>query len=360
MTPTRRVSWPLATGLTAILTLFFALQQSFGGTLRREVELPVALALQAITWGWWLVLLPLVIRVAARHPLAARPTAAWLGRAVAAGLGFVLLQSVLSSTTRWMCGLAVAPTLGGAIENTLTAGFASNVLRYAAIFAAWQAVVYHDAVRDRDRRAAQLELELARARLANVEAAVRPHFLFNTLNAIAALVREDPRAAERAIGDLSELLRASLHADPSRQVRLDDELELTARYLDLERVRFQDRLRVVVDVSDEARRAIVPQLLLQPIVENAVRHGLTPLEDGGSIVVTAARKDATLCVSVIDDGVGLAASASSSRTAGAGIGLGGLRTRLAHLYGDRHRLDCAAATPRGTIVRIEIPYRCAA
>jgi signal transduction histidine kinase len=357
MTTSRRISWPFAAIVAATLAVLFAAQQSMGGQMRRDVDLPTALALQSITWGLWLALLPIIIRLAARHPLGGRPTAAWLARSVGEGIGFVFLHTLLSSTARWTLGLTVSPTLSGAIENTVIAGFASNVLRYSAIFAAWQAVLYHDAVRDRERRAARLEVDLARTRLANVEAAVRPHFLFNTLNAIAALVREDPPAAERAIGDLSDLLRASLNADPARQVRLDDELALTARYLDLERVRFQDRLRVVVDVSEEARCAMVPQLLLQPLVENAVRHGLSPLEDGGSIVVSAARRDGMLHVSVTDDGVGLGAL---PRTAGAGIGLGGLRARLAHLYGRHHRLDCTPATPRGTIVRVEIPYRSAA
>jgi two-component system, LytTR family, sensor kinase len=353
----RRIEWRVAIAGAVALTLLFSLQQSSGLQGRREVGFATALALQMIVWGLWLALLPLVLRVARLHPLEARPTPAWVARSVIAGLTFVLVHSVLAGVARWTLGLAIAPTLAGAITNGVSAGFASNILRYSAILAVWHAVVYHDTVRERDQRAARLELDLARAKLANVEACLRPHFLFNTLNAIAALVRDDPAAAERTVGDLSELLRASLNADPSREVRLDDELELTAKYLDLERVRFQDRLHVVVRASDEARRAMVPQLLLQPIVENAVRHGLAPLEAGGSIVVTAARRDATLHVSVQDDGVGMR---QPSPAAGAGIGLGGLRTRLAHLYGDRHRIACLPVAPRGTLVEIEIPYRSAA
>ena len=134
-------------------------------------------------------------------------------------------------------------------------------------------------------------MALAQAKLAHVEACLRPHFLFNTLNAITALVREDPRLAEKSIGDLSDLLRASLAADESREVRFDDEIAFTRKYLDLERVRFQDRLQVRIDASDEARRAMVPHLLLQPLVENAVRHGIAPLEAGGTVAVRADRLD---------------------------------------------------------------------
>jgi LytS/YehU family sensor histidine kinase len=239
----------------------------------------------------------------------------------------------------------------------VNAGFAANAMRYGAILAVYQAVVYHAAVRERDQRAAQLEVDLARAKLAHVEACLRPHFLFNTLNAITALVREDPKLAEKSIGDLSDLLRASLAADASREVRFDDELAFTRKYLDLERVRFQERLQVRIEASDEARRALVPHLLLQPLVENAVRHGLAPLESGGTVAVTAARQNDQLRVTVTDDGVGMTETTPPDTH---GIGLRGLRARLLQLYGDRHRLDLRRAGARGTIVDIELPYRVAA
>jgi two-component system, LytTR family, sensor kinase len=347
------VSWRLAVAATAGLITLFSFQQ-WMGTPRREVDLETSFALQTIAWGLWLLLLPLIVRVARRHPLEGRPTAGWVIRSAGEGLAFVLLHTTLAATVRWFTGLSISSTWSATVANSLLVGFATNCLRYSAILGAYQAVAYHHTVREREQRAMQLEAELARAKLATVEACLRPHFLFNTLNAIAALVREDPRTAERMIGDLSDLLRASLGADPSREVRLEDELTFTSRYLDLERVRFQDRLRVIVNASAEAREALVPHLMLQPLVENAVRHGIAPLEDGGSIVVSAARRDGVLELSVTDDGVGLN---GTTLTDGAGIALQGLRTRLAHLYGDRHRFGLHAGTPKGTIVRIEIPYR---
>jgi len=355
MSKTRRFHWPLAVIGTAVLSVLFGVQQWMAQTTaRRDLDLGTALALAAITWCVWLIQLPLIIRVARRHPLAGRPRAGWVLRSLLEGSAFVISHSVIAGTLRWAVGLSVSSDFGTVMSNSLSVGFASNTLRYAAIFAAYQAVVYHDAVRERDQEAARLEVDLARAKLANVEACLRPHFLFNTLNVIAALVREDPRLAERTIGDLSDLLRASFAAEPSTEVRLDDELAFAAKYLELERVRFQDRLRVNIDASDEARRALVPHLLLQPLVENAVRHGIAPLEEGGSIAVTAAREDGRLRLTVRDDGVGVTANGSEARS---GIGLRGVRAALVTLYGDRHRLTLLPASPRGTIVEIDIPYR---
>jgi two-component system, LytTR family, sensor kinase len=354
----KRHGWRVAASAGAVLVVLFALQQWLGGPLlaRRNLTLGTALALQAIIWGAWLLLLPAIVRVANRHPLTGRPTPGWWLQSAVEGLGFVLAHSLMSAVARWAFGLAVSNALGDVVVNTLSAGFASNVLRYAAILLVYQAVSYHQAVSAREQRAARLEADLARAQLTNVEACLRPHFLFNTLNTIAALVREDPSLAEKMIGELGDLLRASLTAEPQRQVRLDEELAFTQKYLDIEKVRFQDRLNVRIDATDEARRALVPHLILQPLVENAVRHGVAPLEAGGSIAVEAARLNGMLRVTVRDDGAGFDALGQNP---GAGIGLRGVRARLAHAYGDEGRLQLAPGSPAGTIATFDIPYRTA-
>jgi two-component system, LytTR family, sensor kinase len=355
MSGTRRLNWRIAGGAAALLTVLFGIQQWLAQPpTRQDLELGTSLLLQGITWGVWLLLLPLVFRVASSHPLEGRPTAGWVFRTVLEGAVFVVAHSVLGGTLRWAFGISISSDFGVVLGNSLSFGFASNCLRYCAIFVCYQAIVYHDAVRERDLRTARLEMDLARAKLSNVEACLRPHFLFNTLNAIAALVREDPRLAERMIGQLSDLLRASLSGEPSKEVRLDVELAFTEKYLDLEGVRFQDRLRFTIDASPEARRALVPYLLLQPLVENAVRHGIAPLEAGGSIAVAAAKQNGMLRVTIRDDGVGVNGSRTS---AGGGIGLQSVRARLAHLYGDGHRFDLVPGSPQGTIVNIEVPYR---
>ena len=352
-----RLDWRMALGCVAALTLLFGIQQWLGQPLvRRNLTLATSLSLQGITWGVWLLLFPAIAWIARRHPLTGRPPAAWWLRSALEGLGFICVHSVISAVARWALQLSVADDLGQVVMNTFSAGFASNVLRYAAILLAYQAVVYHHAVMAREQRAAQLEADLARAQLTNVEACLRPHFLFNTLNSIAALVREDPQQAEKMIGELGDLLRASLTAEPQRQVRLDEELAFTAKYLEIERVRFQDRLHVRIDASDEARRAFVPHLILQPLVENAVRHGIGPLEAGGSVVVEAARQNGLLHVTVRDDGAGMPKHPQRD----GGIGLRGVRARLAHLYGTDCRFDLEPASPRGALATIDIPYRTSA
>jgi LytS/YehU family sensor histidine kinase len=215
-------------------------------------------------------------------------------------------------------------------------------------------VAYHDVVRAWDWWVVRFEADLARAQLSNVEARLRPHFLFNTLNTASALIVEEPRQAERLLAELADLLRASLAAEPHREVRLDEELRFTEKYLDIERVRFQDRLRVTIDAPPDTRQALVPHLILPPLVENAIRHGIAPLESGGRVTVAAARDNGRLLLLVRDDGVGTGASHA---TDGAGIGLPGVRARLTQLYGDGFRLDLEASLPRGTLASIDIPYR---
>jgi two-component system, LytTR family, sensor kinase len=355
MSRKRRLNWRLAVSAAALLTILFGIQQWLAQPpTRQDLDLGTSLLLQGITWGVWLLLLPLVFRVAGSHPLDGRPTSGWVTRSAIEGGAFVITHGVMSGVLRWVLGISISPDLTVVLGNTLSFGFASNSLRYCAIFVCYQAVVYHDAVRERDLRAARLEMDLAHAKLSNVEACLRPHFLFNTLNAISALVRDDPRLAERMIGQLSDLLRASLAGEPSKEVRLDEELAFTRKYLDLEGVRFQDRLRFNIEASPEARLALVPYLLLQPLVENAVRHGIAPLEAGGSVAVTAARENGMLRVTIRDDGIGVNGFKTGES---AGIGLRSVRARLAHLYGAAHRFDLSPGTPRGTVVQLEVPYR---
>ena len=355
--PVPTPDWRFAVGCAALLTVVFALQMWIAPPASRpELDLGTAFALQAVRWGTWLLLLPAILRSALQRLLDGRPTVGWMMRSTWHGVLFSTLHSLVAGTLRWGLGLSVSDQLLDVLAEGVVVGFSTGFLIYWAILIACQAVAYHRAVRERDQRAAALELELTRASLAHVEATLRPHFLFNTLNTIAALVRDDPRAAEEMIEGLSDLLRASLSGDALQEVPLSDELTLAGQYLEIERVRFQDRLHVSVDASDDARRALVPRFMLQPLVENAVHHGIAPLEDGGSISVSAATADGRLQLSVTDDGVGLG---NSPRSGGAGIGLGGLRARLSHLYGDRQRLDVRAGVPRGTVVLLEIPFRTA-
>ena len=219
------------------------------------------------------------------------------------------------------------------------------------------------------RESEQLQTELDQAQLQALKLQLQPHFLFNTLNTITALVHTDPHAAERMVSGLSELLRFSLGSAGEQEVPLERELEVLHHYLEIQQVRFQDRLTVSFDVAAGVERAYVPNLLLQPLVENAIKHGLGPRAAAGHITIRAAREGAVLVLEVLDDGVG----ESSDEVRREGVGLGNSRARLRSLYGDAHtfmagpRGDASASTrerarplgiggERGFRVYIEIPY----
>jgi two-component sensor histidine kinase len=199
----------------------------------------------------------------------------------------------------------------------------------------------------------QLEARLARAQLQSLRLQLHPHFLFNTLNTINALIGTDRHAAERVISGLSELLRMSLSSASEQEVTLAKELELLAHYIEIQQIRFQDRLTVNFRIDPDARYALVPNLMLQPLVENAIRHGIAPRAAAGHVVVTAARRGDRLELSVVDDGVG----EKASRDHRDGVGLGNTRARLLSLYGSDHRFEAGGASAGGFAVHIEIPYR---
>jgi LytS/YehU family sensor histidine kinase len=184
---------------------------------------------------------------------------------------------------------------------------------------------------------------------------LHPHFLFNTLNAISALVYESPRAADRTISQLSDLLRLSLNSGAAQEVSLKDELEFLRKYVQIQQTLLQERLEVRWDIEPAALDAFVPNMILQPIVENSIRHGIAPLENGGRIEVSAGRFDGSLRLSVCDNGIGLAPDERGPRTEG--VGLGNMRARLKHLYGGAHQLSLSEPRGGGLEVRLLIPYR---
>jgi two-component sensor histidine kinase len=199
----------------------------------------------------------------------------------------------------------------------------------------------------------QLEVRLARAQLQSLRLQLHPHFLFNTLNTVNALISTDSHAAERVISGLSELLRMSLSSASEQEVSLAKELDLLAHYIEIQQIRFQDRLTVNFRIDPDARYALVPNLMLQPLVENAIRHGIAPRAAPGHVMVTATKHDGRLELSVVDDGVGENPKADHRD----GVGLGNTRARLLSLYGNDHRFEAGSASSGGFAVHIEIPYR---
>jgi len=234
----------------------------------------------------------------------------------------------------------------------------SNIFKYWIVVLGYLGWHYYKAYRERERQAAALATELVQARLQALRMQINPHFLFNTLNTISSLVHENPDAADRMIVRLSELLRRTLDYGETQEVPLHQEIEFLKGYLEIEQMRFPDRLSVTFDVEPRASDLFVPHLILQPLVENALRHGIMPREEAGRIEVSArVLNDQRLELAVRDNGNGLSpARAAAPRE---GIGLKNVRSRLAQLYGDAQQFEIGNAEGGGVQARIRIPC-CAA
>jgi two-component system LytT family sensor kinase len=223
---------------------------------------------------------------------------------------------------------------------------------YGLLVAIRQAMNAYRLAAERRLRASELETELARAHLRALQMQLRPHFLFNALHTVAALVRGgESRAAVRTLSELGEFLRWVLEQDDAQLVPLRRELDLLDRYLRIEQIRFQDRLVTQVDVEPRALEALVPTLILQPLVENAVHHGLATAGRPGRIDVSVHVDAPMLCIEVRDSGAG------PSPTGRQGIGLGNTRARLERLYGSDHLLELRPSEEGGAIAQLRIPFR---
>ena len=271
----------------------------------------------------------------------------WLVAACAARAPLARLGD--GARAAWLMGLGAAVALlafgalqwaglGGAANGVRLAGVAAAGAALAGLVWAWL-----------DQRARLWQPVDAGVRLAELQSRIRPHFLFNTLNTAAALVRVDPARAEGVLEDLAQLFRVAL-AEPGASVALDEEIELAQRYLAIEQLRCGARLQLHWDIDEHVGAARVPPLVLPTLVENAVKHGLSPLPAGGQVEIGAEREGDTLLLWVQDNGAGFSGSG------GAGVGLANTRARLAALYGPRASLALRAATPRGVRAEVRLPW----
>ena len=300
----------------------------------------LALAYSLAQWWIWAALTPIVFWLSRRFPIRKGRRIPHVLVHLVLGLIVAYGKVTVEGWVRWW--------LFGARPYLLINNLALQVFIYWAVDADAHALDQYGRSR---ARAAEIEARLGEARLQLLRAQLRPHFLFNALNAISELVHEDPNSADRMIGRLSELLRATLRTADRQTVTLDDELDLVGHYLFIQQARFGDRLAISIEVPDNCRRAMVPHLILQPLVENAIQHGLAPRAAGGTIQITAAVQGDTLRIIVADDGVGMPAA-----TPPEGIGLGNTRARLNSIYGDAASLDLAARPGDGTTVTMTIPF----
>jgi sensor histidine kinase YesM len=308
-------------------------------------------------WVVWGLLFPLIART---------------DRRLGAGLG--PRQRVLMHVPLALGWTVVALCIRFAIRPMLHGGYPPSLLRFIAERFPWDLLIYaaiaaiavvgdyaRQALRrereasDLALRAAKLEAGLAEARLHVLAGQLQPHFLFNALNAISAFTESDPRKARRLMSQLGELLRASLDHASRPEVTLAEELAFLESYLGIERARFEDRLTVTVQADDAALGALMPAFLLQPLVENAIKHGIVRRAARGSVRVSAWIDGDTLALRVVDDGVGLPEGWRMDRDAG--VGLRNAAERLERLHPGAHRFHVANAPGGGVLVDVRIPFR---
>jgi two-component system, LytTR family, sensor kinase len=231
-----------------------------------------------------------------------------------------------------------------------------NLLIYAVMVGAFIARDAEREARERKLRAAELETRLAEARLDSLKAQLRPHFLFNTLNAISAFIEKDPKTARRMTAHLGDLLRHSLDTSNHQEVPLAEELRTVQDYLAIQQIRFSGKLDVEQAVEPETLAAAVPPFILQPLVENAIEHGLAGRASTGRIVLRAVRHGESLELSVSDDGVGLGPTWNGNRN-GSGFGIRSTTQRLQALYGDSASVEIRNRAPGGVTVTLTLPLR---
>ncbi len=360
-TATRKRRWQAAlliiggasfvTFLVSILSHFRYLQKGL------ETDLGVWLLGESFDWFPWAVMVPAIVWLAKRVRIN-RKTIFW-----SAPLHF-LFASIASSITliTGVIGSVWAHNEVLTREQLIDLCYREiiwmlpwSVFIYSGIVAVYYALDYYRQYNERELRASKLEAELTRAQLDTLHTQLQPHFLFNTLNSISVLMRKgEIDTAQRMLNRLSELLRHVLAKGGTQVIPLETELEIVKGYLEIEQVRFGDRLQVQMQIDDSSLKAQVPSFVLQTLVENAVRHGLAQKSGIGHIRVSTHKENGLLTLQVEDDGVGLA---TPSQSRGEGVGLRSTRTRLSALYGEQHRFELTAPATGGTLAFLEIPYR---
>ncbi len=304
-------------------------------------------------WLMLAILTPFAVKLARRWPLdGGRPA-----RAIAAHLAGAAAFAILHAMSVTLINMVrfsgpVSPRM--AFSKILSFASVIDVLVYGAIVGATHALRYYEESRERERQAAALSASLVEARLAGLRAQINPHVLFNTLNAVSVLaMKGDADAVVRVVTLLSEILRSCLDETRGQEAPLADELRLVEQYLEIQRIRFADRLSIDIDADDDALGALIPTLVLQPLVENAVTHGIGNDPRRGRIAISAHHVNGALHLTVADSGPGFGRSPHRGR----GMGLSNVRARLAQLYGEAQTLTTGPGAAGGAEVGIVVPYR---
>ena len=350
----RRISFTLILfGVATLIAILYSAERyAYSRFVGEALSVRNLLPAELIFTYAWALLTPPVMMIAKRFPVWGHsPRLRNWGVQVAALAAFVVAHAALCSLV--MAAIAPGTTLQqfpALFGNTVLSWTVVDAIVFCALVTVHHAVVYYRVSKDRALRASQLEARLAQTQLHMLRMQLQPHFLFNTLHSISALMHKDVRRADSMIASLSDLLRMSLQNIGAQEVPLQSELDFLQRYLEIMSLRFGDRLRVSIDVEPETRDARVPNLFLQPLVENSFRHGFGDLGQG-AIAISVRREGDMLCCDVRTTA---ADCAPATRKASASAST---RQRLAHLYGDRHTFSLRGAPGQGVHVTMAIPFQ---
>ncbi len=344
--------WLIVFGVSTGIGLLFVFQ-NYVGMLQESTqqykwnELVVGLLSY---WYVWVLLFPFIVWLGRLYPLEAGPTARSLRRHIPAFIFVPVLHIAIYALFLHAVDGDERPYLKTSIM-LMKSGLFFRYLTYAFLLATSYSIDYYRHYKDRELRTSRLEAKLVEAQLQTLKSQVHPHFLFNTLNAISSLMHKNVEAADEAISRLADLLRATLEVNGAQEVTLRQELDLLKQYVEIEKLRLGERLKVTMDVQQEAQEAMVPNLLLQPIVENAIRYGVSTQSRSGTVTVSARCTENRLEIRVSDDGPGLPEHFEE------GIGLGNTKARLRQLYGLNQSFLMTERSSGGLCVTLQIPLR---
>jgi len=358
----RRRRWArlgLIWGIWTFIGIVFTLQGYFSSyRSERPMLFTDSLYLQ-MTWSYlWALATPLVLWASARLPIERNN---WI-RSSLLHVPISILLSVfltaLGHISLWLYwGYRVGKPYSFAnMSRFVVANFSEGIGIYMLIALTSYAYSYYSRYREGQLRTLQLEAQLSQAQLQALKMQLHPHFLFNTLHSISALLTKDVEAARKMITRLGDFLRLTLENSGSQEVTLQQEVEFLSCYLEIERIRFQNRLVTRIDLGEQTLDAMVPNLILQPIVENAIRHGIAPRSTPGLIEISAKQIVNKLRIQVRDNGPGLSDHRTSVNLFKKGLGLANTETRLERLYGADHLFDLSNNPDGGLIVTLEIPF----
>ncbi len=356
----RLTTWLFIFVVWVLTGLYFAvqvyLQRAFEN---RPITLMQALLRGLVFWLLWAISSPLILWLARTFPI---PRRDWLD-----GLLFHLPAGFIFSLAHLLIYVFITSSLSNGsppatfdgllqeFQPVFISGFAWWSLVYWTILIASYAFDYYRRYQEGAIKASQLEAQLAEAQLQALKMQLHPHFLFNTLHSVSALMREDVEMADQMIARLGDFLRLTLHNIGDQETTLKEELNFLRCYLEIEQIRFQDRLTTQFNVDPESLEARVPNLFLQPIVENAIRHGIAPQKSRGTIAIRTSRSNGRLQVQVRDNGPGMQTNGNGR----SGVGLANTRARLDQLYGDDYLLEMTNVVEGGLMVTLDLPFHIA-